>query len=483
MTWCAVVTMSLVAVRADTPGVKLSGPKLPGAKLPGGAMAFVEMDPSGFGPTTAWLASMLRTLDAAGVVRAEDRGVADTLLAATILGSYPHTIALLDLKAQRFVPGKVEIDKLQAVLVLDAPGRSPDLLRTLRTILLHYGTADMRQQTTIDLPGGRQAVRYRLADWPAWMALEWTADARTFVLGIGEGSLQQWHDRDGGDDAHVAAHVAAMAHLPAGDATRPRMLRGFADLLRLRAAAPTLFRTGRLTPMLDALGLDDADRVMLQARWKDSFLVLAGTAQRGDRTTAAALSLDHWPDDAGVPMPPGAFHLVAPMDGPIVARRLNALIRMMRNDDDWDDYDRFVATHYGDELDRLTDHVARYRPLLLVSDHPKAWLPVPGTATAYLVLREDAAAEMAAGELQMLLAPAVRTPDDPPDAVAIVTDPATGVQWLDSPMRSLFKSPAWGWHHRVLIASYSPLAVLENQRWLGDGAAQARIGAHAGRQP
>jgi hypothetical protein len=452
---CAVVLLAGVAARGEW-------------SPPAGTVAFVQADPRGFGPSSTWLASMLRMLSAAGVVRAEDRPVADAVLVATLLGSHPHTLALLDLKAERFVPGDVEIDALQAVVSVAAPGRHGEFRQTLQTVLLHYGKPEARQQTTIDLPGGRQGVRYRLTDWPEWMAIEWAADAQTFTLGVGEGSLQQWFARDDvGDDPRVTPHLQAMAAMPAGNADHALMLRLFADLDQLRASAPTLFATGRLTPLLRAFDLDAAARVALQARWKNTFVVMAGTASsEAEGVTAAELTLDHWPDDAGVAMPPGGFHLVAPMDGPRAAVRLNSLVRILRKDSHWRDYDRFVRDHFGRRLERLTDHVARYRPLLLVSDHPKAWLPVPGTATAYLVLRENEPIAPAAEELQALLAPAIRTPDDPADAVAIVTDPATGVQWLDSPMRALFKSPAWAWQDRVLIASYSPVAVLENRRWL-----------------
>ena len=453
--------------------------------LQGGAMAFVTTDPRGFGANSAWVGPLLRVLDGAGVVRAEDRGVADAVLAMTLLGTYPSTVALLDLKAARYEPRKLLIDELAAVVSVEVSGPAGlvECRQTLQTILSHYGENGDREQTALQLPGDRRGVRYRLRNWPGWMAVEWAVDGQRFVVGVGEGSLKRWFDAGAdvaGEDVPGAAsrHEAAMRELPAGDAALPRMLAAYADVAALRASAPTLFRTGRLTPTLSVLGLDDADSVMLQARWRDTLLATAGSVTRGDATTTRVLSLDHWPDDAALQLPPapgispgpppGRFHMAIPMDVPAVARAVVELIGISKEDDDRAAYRRWVDTQYGDAPDRpgLTAPLRHYRPMLLVSDYPKAWLPVPGTATVYFTLTDDASLDAARDDLDTLLAPALHRPGDAPDAVAVVSDPATGVAWLDSPMRGLFKAPAWGWAGRTLIMSYSPVAVLQNRTWM-----------------
>ena len=60
-------------------------------------------------------------------------------------------------------------------------------------------------------------------------------------------------------------------------------------------------------------------------------------------------------------------------------------------------------------------------------------------------------------------------PSDSVDERALRSD-LSRVYWLDSPLRQLFKAPAWGWADApagpALIASFSPQAVLENRAWL-----------------
>ena len=211
-------------------------------------LAFYSLDSSDFDPPTAWLPPLIRVLDTVGVLSVDNRPVADGILIASFLGTYRHRVTLLDLKAYRHLPREVVIERLQLVLVLEAPGAFARICQTLQTILGHYGRPENRRQTLIRLPGRRISVRYRDRTWPPWQRFEWTADAQRFYFAIGQGTLAEWFEADRPGDAgpRLAAHRAQINSA----AGRKRFLEVFADLATLRRFVSTLFDTGHTTPIL-----------------------------------------------------------------------------------------------------------------------------------------------------------------------------------------------------------------------------------------
>lgn len=165
---------------------------------------------SDFDPPTTWLPPLIRVLDTVGVLSADNQPVADGNLIASFLGTYRHRVTLLDLKAYRHLPREVVIERLQLVLVLEAPGAFARIRQTLQTILGHYGRPENRRQTLIRLPGRRIGVRYRDRTWPPWQSFEWTAAAQRFYFAIGQGTLAEWFeaDRPGDADPRLATHPA-----------------------------------------------------------------------------------------------------------------------------------------------------------------------------------------------------------------------------------------------------------------------------------
>ncbi len=462
-TWAQVVERAATAPSA--PFATATEPQLAADTI-----AFYRFDPAGLQPPAGWLGPLMQLLDAAGVVRLEEQPVADGLLVATMLASYPHTTALLDLTASRHIPGQIDLATIRAVTVLDAPGRHPQLRQTLESILKHYGRVEDRLQTIIDLPGDRRGIRYRLADWPEWMSLEWFADAQQFYFGLGTDSLHHWFQRQRpmASEPRLARHRQAVAD-PKNTAP---MIEFFVDFQRLRSAMPTLFRTGRTTPLLKLLQLENAHEVMLHGRWARSFLILEMTTFDSLRTRRTPLSLDAWPSDAGMPQPEADLLIAAPVDWPWVVNRAMQIAWLFKEPEDRPAYDKDLATYFKATGVDLAEHLKRYRPYLFVSNYPRPWLPVPGALSAYAPLRDAAQNEPAAREFRALMSPLIKTDQSiyGPDDVAVIHDEATDVFYLDSPLRRLFKAPAWGWGRydgvAVLIESYSPPAVLLNRQAL-----------------
>jgi len=477
---------------------------------------YYRADPTRFGSSTAWLPVFLRFAGAAGVVPERQQGVFDSLMFVGLMGSYPHRFAVLDLDAHRYIPRDVRVNRFRSVLVFDAPGKYAQIKQALVSILMPKdGVADAKQ-TAIDLPAApgsdraRPGVRFTRDKWRDEQAIEWTADGRSFYIGFGHGSLQHWL---AWQDGHTTPDATTHPHPPITRPHRGAIARArgveadtpdvffelFLDLDGLRRSAPTLFRTGRITPLLRMYGIEDARQWMMHGRWADRFLLFDLTWQPGARVAPQAneqaaeptityypLSQDHWPTDAGVPEPPGHFLVAAPIDWPAAVQRLMQLIWLAHAPEA-----RHLVT---DSLDAFFDttgvtfseSLSRFEPYLLLGGHPRSWIPLPGTATLYAPLRPDADAPTAAAEFQTMmqaLLPGSEAPVEiarPADANALRVrqDPATRVYWLDSPLRAIFKAPAWVWHepdtkniarrdHRpMLIGSYSPQAVLTNTKWL-----------------
>lgn len=434
-------------------------------------LVFYSFVPSGKSSASSWLAPMIRTLDAAGMVRADDQPVADGVLAASILASYPHRAAILDFQAGRVGKGTLDLKRLDVVIEIDAPGAFESIRRSLETALAHYSAAADVQQTEIELPGQRRGVRYRDQNWPAWVTLEWCTDQQHVWFGIGEGVLERWLNMNDPvrSDPSAVLHRAA-ANFPA-DADH--FFEFFMDIRGLRKAAPTLFHTGRTLPLLAVFDMDRADEWMAHGWTSGTFLMLDTTTKEKGRLSARRLTQNTWPSDLGVPQPPGKFHLVAPIDWPSASERVTELVRWSHDPRDRHLVDESMQDFTAASGIQPGEAVNKVQPWLLVSDYPHSWLSLPGTVTLYAPLRPDVDSDEARAMLKRLMRP-LREMHTAPDSVGVAYDRDDDIYWLDSPLRGLFKAPAWGWAESstpngqatVLVGSYSPRAIEENRRLL-----------------
>ena len=451
---------------------------------------YYRFDPSGFRPPTAWLAPLIHMLNAAGIVRSEDVPVADGILLSSHLGSLRHEVTMLEIQAFRHKPRKLIFQRLKMVLVLHAPGQFAQLRESLATMLAHYSGSNEIDQSEIELPGDRFGLRYRADHWPPWLMFEWTADAQRFYFAIGEGTLEQWFasNQPMAEHADFTAHRRQVKALPQA----PRFFEMFADLERLREAVPSLFRVGRTTPILRLFELDKADQWMLHGRWSDTFLIFDVTTLQKDGYSHRNLSLDHWPVETNVSPPNGRFHVVAPINWPEAVSRTIDTVRLVYKSPKRPRFDRSMKQYHQKTGIDLADFASTFQPYLLLSDYPKSWLAIPGTATVYMSMKDEVQAPAVHAQFRRLMEPLLSNqgedphgaavPDElidhPPtlthhrDDLGVAHDSTTGLYWLDSPMRQLFKAPAWGWSNtrggdpgRILIGSYSPTAVLQNRQF------------------
>ena len=434
-------------------------------------VAMYQFDPRSLDPPGRWLPTLMRLLDTAGVIRAEDQPVADGVLLGTMLGGMKHRVVVLDCSLARYIPREVHVRRLAIVVEIEAPQRFPEIRQALKQVLGNYGSPDERESGVIDLPGDRQGVRYRFKDWAPWASLSWTADADRFYFALADGALAQWieHRDDILADPLFQEHRAAA---PIED-EQHSLVELYVNLAQFERTAHTLFETGRTAPLLELLDLEDTGHVMVHGRSDSTFLVLDVTRQRGPTLTTQPLTIDHWPAPTGLAKPPSDFHLVAPIEPAALARFVLDLIRLIYEPPDRAAFVEAIDRHQQRTGVNIVDLAGSVGDHLLVASFPRAWLSLPGMSSVYLPLNPDADPNAARRDLATLLQPLAKSlPDQgpPPPQLGIVRHPPSQVSWLDSPMRQLFKAPAWGWLRRetdeALIISFSPQAVLTNRQWL-----------------
>ncbi|MBI1336951.1 MAG: hypothetical protein GC164_08320 [Phycisphaera sp.] len=451
-----------------------------------GTLAYFRFNPPPNASDLAWLGNLLKALQSTGVVPPDGRAPADGVMLATVLASCPFSFSLIDLKGQRYIPRQVDIDRLHAVLVIETGSKTAELRQVLRAVLSHYGEPEKREQSVIELPLHaplEEAARFVYRDgWPGWLAIEWTSDKDRFYLGIGKDSLAHYFGLAGqGQDADTPIQMhrecARDARgVAAYDRQRP-LVEFYADFAALRAAIPTIFNSGRTTPMLNLIALGQADSVMLHGRLAGTFLVFDMTTLQGGLINCEQLSLDHWPEDVGMPLPPGTLHLAAPIDWSLTADRTLALARLAEEPEYRGAFDedlRQYLQQIGMTQEQLIGYFRGYPRYLLASDWPRPWLPIPGAMTMFAPFKSDANAigPSQKERFHSLLAPFILNPIPltPTSDLGVAFDPQSQIYWLDSPLRQLFKSPAWGWagteNTPCLIATYSPQAVLQVRAWL-----------------
>jgi hypothetical protein len=410
---------------------------------------------------TGWIGPIVGLLGAAGLVPADEQPVADGLLIASLLTAYPQHVAVLDIAEPRPDDGSAgitfaDLSRYRIVLEAEAPGSFAPLRGAMAAILAHYGQPNERSQTLIDLPGDREGVRYRLADWPDWLCLEWFADGERFYLGVGTGALERW--LSGALPQQVSGVLEPHRQAIGAHDADSVFIEWFVDPAALHDALGKRLASTELARRWNLSRFGGAEQVMMVGRWEGTFLMLDVTTRRDGRLRHEPLTLAHWPADAGMPMPDAGFHMVAPVDWPLWVQRSQR----------WFGLD-IGSAHRAAKIEQLLGAV---RPYLLISDYPRPWLRVPGTATLYLALRPDVDGIAARKQLRDLLAPAFERLDA--DDLAVVENRDEAVFWLDSPLRRIIKAPAWGWathaHQTgdadILIVSFSPQAVLMNRAML-----------------
>lgn len=455
--------------------------------IPPDAPAFYRFDPSRFdAKTAAFLPLALRLAEQAGLVNEEFHPIFDAVLAASVAGAVPHTLCLLDLDAVHDEQAKngFRITALQAVLVLESARGHRAFLSTLGTILSHYRGegaapaegggedrgADAPGQELFDLPGGRRAARFRRPQWAAWQTVEWASLSDSFIVGLGQGSLERWAAAQAAPAPHdrLALHRAAGARRAAG----PPFIEIWIDLDALRKRMPEVLAQGRPRRMLATWQLDNARNWMFHGRWADEFLLADLTWQRRsdpvEMAASRALTLDRWPRELTLPRPEGTYCVVIPIDLAASFDRVLSAWRDTLREDELPAFDARVREYRVRRRATYDALWSAFVPYVVLSNDPPPAVPVPGATTVYFELKDARQAAATQRRLESLLEQFITSDDPQRLGESVVRREREGnYYWLQLEASGTLRVPSWGWAGPYLIGGWGPSVIEHNRKKIG----------------
>lgn len=488
---CALLAVMLCAPRPALGGAAKAEDLF---EAPPGVVGWWAFDPARFASAEDRAAER-RLLEAgmqaalsAGLIRDQEAAYAvAALLGASVAGSSPHRVCVLDFRAEPEADGNgMAVQSLQMVLELRTREDHRRLVGAIRSIVIEAEDVEEDDrpagaQRTEEVAPGREAVIYTRSDWPAWREVSWHSGPGAFTIGLGRGALARWFALR---DAEVSdAPRAWDAHLDALDAAgRPRrapFLRAYCDIDALRRGFPEAFQDGRAVRLLGSLGLANARDLMVHGAWVDeepgpNLLALdASWSPRsrppGDVRTGAITS-SAWPEEASMTLgrPPGSYAMVVRGEwmawlglgvnayaGTMTELRLLAFRSKAQ---------RWVRT-VGPVYQRLSE---RMGPWVVLSDVPRPPVPVPGLSTVFAEARPG----QDAGEIEAELEAVLRSLGDE----RVVRDERTGVWSLrvlpeEADPAGVVRAAAFavvdrGERPPVVVISWSPAAAAEARAWL-----------------
>ena len=441
--------------------------------------AGARMDPAVLAQRRVLIAG-LRAAVASGLI-AEPRaaGALEAVLAASEVGARPHILCLIDLDADRPERGEgIEPNVLRMVLELESAGDHTALLRTLRAILVgdSKGDADAAAQRALTLPGGVTGVAFRRAAWAPWREVQWASTERTFVIGLGAGSLERWFEAQKIEirpdlapdwDAH-RGHVAESR--PEGDV----IFEAFLSLDRARAGFPWGFMRGRVRRVLETAGLSNARDVMFHARWIEpppgashppliaADMTWRARSERPEIVRGVPISESAWPRrGVSMPPPPGTYAMVLRADWERWVMTALTLYPAASSSEDEPLRSAVMRDWTQRNLGTLSRLLSRAEPWLVVSDVPLPVTPMPGAATFFIELRPGADAHEAGDLLRTLIGSHMGR--------VLVQD---GVWSYNVDDRGVLRIPSWGFvgpkDKPIMVGGWGPPVVTENRARLGD---------------
>lgn len=446
--------------------------------VPDDVLVYYRLDTRSFDQQLSGIVPLLLQMaERSGFVDKGFHPLFDGLLAASVVGPEPHTLCLMDLDLVA-EPGttKLNVTELAAVLVIESDRDHRTYVQTLGTILQHYGREAKRDQTPFVLSNGRDAVRYKASTWQDWQTLEWASLGDAFIVGLGKDPIEQWLsmqtriERSNGTLAGVPAHRTAVRRERGGD-PGTSLLEAWVNLDRMRQRMPEILAQGRARDWLVAWQLDNARNWMFHASRKEKFLVADITWQRRSEPRSVVarreVTLDHWPEDLLLPVPPGGYVIVAPMQWEAAFQRVLDAYRATQTPARQIAFDEDLADHrrrYRADYARLWPTL---QPYLIMSNHPKPPIAVPGATTIYFEVTKRASPRTVQRRIHNLMRDFMEgeTPEKLGDAI-VRFDADQQMYWLQLEHTGLLQTPAWGWAGRWLIGSWAPGPVLENRAWL-----------------
>jgi len=450
-------------------------------RIPAHAVAFYSFDPTAFEQkpgAASLLPTAVRIAESSGLIAREFFPIFDGLAAASVAGTVPHSLALLEFDGvfDEEAKNDFRITDLQLVLTLDTASSHRTYIQTLTQILDHYDgeSKNDESQTIFQLTNGVSAGRFIKPEWERWQAIEWASLPDAFLVGIGAGALDAWIDANETATDHDA-FAAHWSHAPAStDVSTPRrFITTFINFERLHLLMPEVLAQGRPRRMLETWKLDNARRWFFHGRRDGRFLLFDLTWEgRSDPRGEArhrSLSTSEWPDEMTLPEPPGELLAVFPMDFEATFARILQAYRSTLSPGKLEAFDERMRQYehrHRTTFNRLWDS---FKPFLIVSNYPKAPVRIPGASTLYFELAgKRTNARAAQNRMEALIDIFMDSPD--PRRLgdsAVRFDRESRMYYLQLEKSGTLRLPSWGWaENRFLIGGWGPPVVTANREWL-----------------
>lgn len=383
--------------------------RLPDA-VPSDCLVYLRYDPAGFTSdqdraNLSLLPLVARLSGRSGAADAQVLSFLDAAAAAATASSHPQTLCIRSLNEDE---ASQSVRDPRVILTIDAdlPGQAA-LIGALEPVIARLEVGAKRSREEFELSRGVTGQRIEGADW----TVEWLTMATGQVtLGLGRDVLKGWTDHLNAntDQGFITRHRAALQ--PAGE----RFLEVWVNLDELRSSLPRMTTSGRLRDVLVAWKLDNARNWLLTGRWTgiesaggSEHLQLDITWQRrsdeADVVVHRSLTQTAWPPDLKFAPPKGTWIAVFPADvAGLVDGGLAAWASNLPSDES-DRFDERVISWRRRMRSLLPGVTDAFEPWVVVTDHPKSELPIPGAATVLLQLKDGLTPARVAGQIERVV--------------------------------------------------------------------------------
>ncbi|MGN6370794.1 MAG: hypothetical protein ACTHN5_21275 [Phycisphaerae bacterium] len=446
-------------------------------QLPQDTLAFLELDPTvARAPDQSALLDLgVQAMESMGILSKKASEVGDMLTLIAMAGTHHSCVALLDADLSATPQNDLECHAVQVAWVIDTAGRPNEMVDRLTRMLSHLSTRATARQSVRKTPEShREYVHFRDTTWPDWLSLEWTQQANTFILTIGNGAMEHYlADRPVGGAPWLpfvdeADKAAAVNHC-VGDVES----RIFVNTQLFRERFPEPMRRTILGQLFSTLDLNATQSSLFSARIRDREISLDNATLANGSTTDTAWTVPVTPALQKLIPPEATAYLALKLDWPALFTRTLTLLDAIVPDNKMNLSQMLAKEEAHRNVNIERDILPYLEPIVLIHDAPPHPLRLPLMVTVVGAAQRDHAADVKTslntllgvadkllGQRSAAHAPAAN-PDLPDLTHLRIRADKDDVTYLQFGL----VGPAWTWGGRsqnLFVFSWSPAAVRYN---------------------
>ncbi len=201
----------------------------------------------------------------------------DALASLSMVLEHPHALVLFDIHAERRVDGGHQLKDLRAALITNTPQSNKAIEQRIQHLLTTY-TNSTESTLTKRTVHGHEVFTLRDRRLPSWMSFSWGRMNTNYVVGLGDGTLEQIAQTLSGRHENVAGDRWFKAALSKMERV-PSSLVFYVQLDRLRTCLDDSLGK-KINNVLEALSLDRTQRGLLALGMDGRSVEVAGMIHR-----------------------------------------------------------------------------------------------------------------------------------------------------------------------------------------------------------